>query len=242
MFIENLEGNGSTNAEIVLIDLLNERRDVPVGAMIIYLLLYNGDFSVRSTQVGGREMAFSESKESFTKTFSLLEKFISAGSFGPWNENYVIVGTVENETVTFKGKLDSNVVSVSFPTDLHVSIMKILLRIEEESYKYNLLDKRIVDYLCKMEQMTTRQAVVALGALRKYSDLLEEYARGIREDGFVFVEDTPITVQGMTASELFEKYRFSHIGVYNYLSYLRESPEEAKKDLDQNVPRKHNIA
>lgn len=50
--------------------------------------------------------------------------------------------------------------------------------------------------------------------------------------------DNGIIVEGYSAKSLKEKVgnKLSDLGVYNYLIYLRENPDEAKQNLDAGLP------
>ncbi len=123
--------------------------------------------------------------------------------------------------------------SVSTP----VHILPLLAKVEDASFSVHNYDEKLVDNVKRMFQMTQKSAIRTLDKLKKHKDIFEEFAQGCQNDSFLFPGDG-IQVQGYSAGMLHDRFPLSPAGAYNYLVYLRESPEEALKDLQKGLPRK----
>lgn len=98
---------------------------------------------------------------------------------------------------------------------------------------------KILTYLINILKFPEKRAVSVFEKLNTYQDIVNEFANCINGDQFNYC-DNGIVVEGHTAKSLKETVgnKLSDLGVYNYLIYLRENPDEAKKDLAAGLPRK----
>ena len=97
-------------------------------------------------------------------------------------------------------------------------------------------DTMIRDYLIKQCDMSPKRAEKALQKLASQLDILLEFYFFVKNGRFKEVH--PVTVKKISAKHLVETTYLSPLGAYNYLIYLRESPEEALEDLRKKLPRK----
>ena len=96
---------------------------------------------------------------------------------------------------------------------------------------------KIITYLINIAKLTEKRALASYEKLNQHEDILNEFANCINEEQFNYC-DNGIIVEGYSAKSLKEKVgnKLSDLGVYNYLIYLRENPDEAKKNLDAGLP------
>lgn len=96
---------------------------------------------------------------------------------------------------------------------------------------------KIITYLINIAKLTEKRALASYEKLNQHEDILNEFANCINEEQFNYC-DNGIIVEGYSAKSLKEKVgnKLSDFGVYNYLIYLRENPDEAKKNLDAGLP------
>jgi hypothetical protein len=91
--------------------------------------------------------------------------------------------------------------------------------------------ERVIKILKQHYKYTDKNIEKQLEQFKKHPDILNEFLE-------VYGLDYPIEVEGLTARNLYENFNLSLLGAYNYLIYLREEPEEAKKDL-KNVQQRN---
>ena len=96
---------------------------------------------------------------------------------------------------------------------------------------------KIITYLINIAKLTEKRALTSYEKLNQHEDILNEFANCINEEQFNYC-DNGIIVEGYSAKSLKEKVgnKLSDLGVYNYLIYLRENPDEAKQNLDAGLP------
>ena len=95
---------------------------------------------------------------------------------------------------------------------------------------------KIITYLINIAKLTEKRALASYEKLNQHEDILNEFANCINEEQFNYC-DNGIIVEGYSAKSLKEKVgnKLSDLGVYNYLIYLRENPDEAKQNLDAGL-------
>jgi DNA-directed RNA polymerase subunit M/transcription elongation factor TFIIS len=96
---------------------------------------------------------------------------------------------------------------------------------------------KIITYLINVLKQTEKRANTSFEKLNQYEDIVNEFAGCINEEQFNYC-DNGIMVEGYTAKSLKEKVgnKLNNLGVYNYLIYLRENPDEAKQNLAKGLP------
>lgn len=97
-------------------------------------------------------------------------------------------------------------------------------------------ENSIKEYLIKECGMSRKAAQDAFDKLYKHYDLLNEFYFYVKNGRFESYY--PSTAEGYSAQQLYETTYLTPIGAYNYLIYLRESPEEALENLEKGLPRK----
>ena len=95
----------------------------------------------------------------------------------------------------------------------------------------------IKEYLKNHMELSEKRILQEYDGLREYPDIENEFAFYI-ENGWDDKKVDWIVVEGFSARQLNEQYPLSVLGAYNYLIYLREEVDEAKKFLKQGLPRK----
>lgn len=83
--------------------------------------------------------------------------------------------------------------------------------------------------------MTNKVADGILEKLNRNSDLKAEFHQWLKTRDF---PENGIEVEGINAKALSETTHLSPIGVYTFLIYLREKPEEALVKLKKGLPTK----
>ena len=74
--------------------------------------------------------------------------------------------------------------------------------------------------------------------LERHPDILKEFEYWLTKREFPAEDSGAVIVSGYSAKKLSEKVgsKLKPIGIYNYLIYLREKPEEALSDLQKGLP------
>lgn len=98
---------------------------------------------------------------------------------------------------------------------------------------------KIITYLINTLKQTEKRAITSFDYLNQHEDIANEFASCIDGNQFNYC-DNGIVVEGYTAKSLKEEVgeKLSDLGVYNYLVYLRNNPDEAKRNLAAGLPRK----
>lgn len=107
----------------------------------------------------------------------------------------------------------------------------------EETITTNNNKEKIITYLINVLKQKEKIALSYYEKFNQYEDIVNEFANCISGEQFNYSDDG-IVVEGYSAKSLKEKVgnKLSDLGVYNYLIYLRENPNEAKKDLAAGLP------
>lgn len=92
-------------------------------------------------------------------------------------------------------------------------------------------------YLRDDEKMTDTVSEQVVGKLQRHPDILNEFAQWVSLREFP-TGAAAVSVEGYTAESLVKSTYLRPVGAYNYLVYLRESPQEALDDLKKGLPRK----
>lgn len=94
----------------------------------------------------------------------------------------------------------------------------------------------ILEYLQEECSMSAKRSKEAYEKLASQLDILNEFYFYVKNRRFLAYE--PITVKGISAEQLHNTTYLSPVGAYNFLIYLRESPDEALEALKKGLPRK----
>lgn len=99
--------------------------------------------------------------------------------------------------------------------------------------------EKITTYLINTLKQTEKRAITSFDYLNQYEDIANEFASCIDGEQFNYCNNG-IKVEGYTAKSLKKEVgeKLSDLGVYNYLVYLRNNPDEAKRNLAAGLPRK----
>lgn len=143
----------------------------------------------------------------------------------------------EGKQITLTGDAWGTGVGASYPVKTPVNLLPLLTRAEERSFALHPFPPEQVSRMRESFRLDQRGAVRALNKLAGYPDLLAEFTAGLTAEGFAFPEEGGLCEQGYTARALHEGFPLSPLGAYNYLIYLRESPQEALADLKRGLPR-----
>ncbi len=157
----------------------------------------------------------------------------SSLGLGPWE----LVFTCRNVRVTATGQFGTRIIGVRYPSDSDPRTLLLLSGIENSSYELNEFDPGLVETLMRSYSLTKKTAVRELADMSAYEDIYGEFRQAL-ESGGKPVTSGAVSEQGITAADLMENFPLSLLGAYNYLIYLRESPDEALEELRNGLPRK----
>ena len=220
------------------------KQTIPEGVFICYLLVNNTDVKFvhftgtsESEEIGTGFNLVSVEQEEKSKYFSdlnALNLVFHIKDLYKWELDIEF----KNSEYTIVGKIDSSTIGVFLPLSATKDYVKLIKEVERNSWNYHPYDDIVIEKIKNYFKLNQRIAVECMEELEKHPDIQKEFLNGLQESAFVFIKDNPISVQGYTAKYLFENYPLNELGAYNYLIYLRESPEEAQEKLKQGLPRK----
>lgn len=175
-------------------------------------------------------------QESFANTFHGLKDFLEAydyNDFGMWIAKVLYKGV----EVTISGDRDNTELGVSYPKEIKLNLLPLLSEVESSTYQYNDYDKSVLNMLKTKYNLSEKRAVLTIQKLLKHKDIYDEFV-SVSMSGNYTDEASAVSAEGYTAQALESNYPLSLLGAYNYLIYLRESPEEAIDDLKKGLPRR----
>jgi len=111
---------------------------------------------------------------------------------------------------------------------------------EAERLVDDLFNGLICDYIKKNNQLPENKLEAAIQKLYKQKDVYKEFIEFILNDTYK-QDDSAIKVQGYTAKKIADETKLTPLGVFNYLIYLREKPQEALENLKKGLPIKDSI-
>lgn len=162
-----------------------------------------------------------------------LNKIIVGNGEYPLNWNKFIELISEYE-ILFKKTIIYN--SKESKLNLNASFDEIV----KEKVNDPFWEKLISDYLKQEIDKNETVLKIIFKDLSKYDDIFNEFTKYVVQKNY----DIPnaISVEGYTAKKIAElNPNFKPTGVYTFLKYLREQPEEAKKTIAKGFPNKDSI-
>lgn len=96
------------------------------------------------------------------------------------------------------------------------------------------VDSAIRDYMFYECKLSEKRIKKNMEKLNRHTDIKMEFYETIMYEQFPV--NSPITVKGYIAEQLYQNTYLSVLGAYNYLIYLREAPINAIEDLKQGLP------
>lgn len=98
------------------------------------------------------------------------------------------------------------------------------------------MDKKITQYLVGECGKSSTFAAGCIQKMKAHPDVMNAFAEWIELRDFSRIH-APV-VMGISVTELHATGKLSPVGVFNYLIYLRNNPEEALDALKRGLPRK----
>lgn len=213
---------------------------VPLGVLILFALVKDCGISfVELSAEAEGEMGEERNILSVSDTLLFTNVMELANVFQ--SQELVIweLECVYNGVKTYiTGRTYGSILSVRSPLTSKINMMSLMSEAETATYNYHDYDQKLIDKLKSKFNMNQRVAIQSLNEMEAERDVFNEFMKGIQEEPFTFPNESPLTIEGHTAKELFEKYPLSEMGAYNYLIYLRNNPKAALKDLEDGLPRK----
>ncbi len=219
-------------------------QNIPIGILICYLFVNSDEVKFlhfvgtsESEEIGTGFNIVSveqEEKDKYFCNLKALNLVFQIKDLYEWKLNI----EYNNCALTVVGEVNSSTIGVFLPLSATKDYVKLIKEVERNSWNYHPYDDKIIEKIKNYFQLNQRIAVECMDELKKHPDIQKEFLAGLMDDKFVFSNNNPISVQGYTAKNLFEKYPLNELGAYNYLIYLRENPEEALEKLKQGLPRK----
>lgn len=148
-----------------------------------------------------------------------------------WNEFIDLLSEYEilfKKVLSFDKEVNDEKIDLSFE------------KIVESKVKDPFFTKLIIDYFKNEIGKSDAVYKVLFKDLSKYDDIFNEFTKYLVQKTY----DIPnaINVEGYTAKQIAElNPNFKATGVYTFLNYLREKPEEAKETIRKGFPNKDVI-
>ena len=170
--------------------------------------------------------------DTFSARFPAIEPFYEAfdrDDFARWTVHTAYQGA----ELQLSGTRSETVVKATCQKECKVNLLPLLVSADSATYRYHGYDRAVVAQMKERFRITDRTAVGALQKLEQQPDIFAAFSAALTSG-----RDDDLCVEGHTADELVRTYALSTLGAYQFLCYLRQSPEEAKRDLLRGLPRK----
>ena len=218
--------------------------DVNIGVLLLWIIGHQDNTYVKSVvaeaeseEVGIPHNRLLISGEEFCKKIISVEQLCHRFD-DERIKDWTIKCVIEGIDAELSGTVYGLRIGVSYNSSCKVNFLKYLSNVENETYFYTKYDFEIINKLKKWFGLNQKNAVITLIKFDKHSDIAGEFYEGMKGNTFCFNDNKPIEVEGYTAKSIFDNYPLSELGAYNYLIYLRETPQEALLDLKKGLPRK----
>lgn len=213
---------------------------VPIGVLILYSLVknihvvFNKLTAEADGELGEAHNILNVSDTNIFSNVDNLSRIFNAQELKVWELSCNYGGV----NIYITGRTHGSVLSIRSPLSSDINFIPLMMDVEMTTYNYHDYDPVTIESIkskFKINQKVTIQTLIEMG---KQKDIFDEFMNGMRGDPFIFPETDAVSVEGFTASNLYENYPLSEMGAYNYLLYLRNNPKQAKMDLDNGLPRK----
>ena len=216
------------------------KKGVPVGVLILYVLVKKCDvvFHELTAEAEGElgephNILTVSDMEIFSSLGELVNTF-SSQELNIWE----LKCDYKDTDIYITGRTYGSILSIRSPLSSNLNFLPLMSDMETATYSYHDYDPATIEAIKNKFNMNQKVTIQTLIEMEKQKDVFDEFMDCIRKDSFVFPDRDAVSVEGFTAQFLHENYPLSEIGAYNYLIYLRNNPEQAKKDLKNGLPRK----
>lgn len=229
-FIEKYDLNGSYAGQ----------RGIPIGVLLLYILVENAEVSFMELtaeaegEIGEAHNILNETDKNFLANLNNLAGVFKRQELMIWE----LKGKYANIEICITGRTYGTVLSIRTPLKSKVNMLPLMNAVELATYNYHNYNPQLVIEMKQRFKLNQKVTIQMLLDLEKYPDIYEEFLSGIKKKKFEFPSNRAITVEGYTAEYLYTNFPLSELGAYNYLIYLRETPQEALDDLKKGLPRK----
>lgn len=213
---------------------------IPSGMLLLYLLMKDSAVLpqylalFRDEQEKNRLVVWENGQYGLENDIFAFFDFLSRQKMEGWELKCLY----QEQEIGILGHMYRTIISIRYQKGVEMNVLPLLNRVENETYGYHSFDIGVVENMKEMFRLNQRGAIQALTGLQKHPDIYREFMSGCQGKSFIFPMEGQINERGYTAKTLHERFPLSELGAYNYLIYLRESPEEAIKDLEKGLPRK----
>lgn len=153
-------------------------------------------------------------------------------------ENWTLKLSCSGAATTIVGWSGEQAISLRHDKDLPPHhCLTLLEEVEERSYLRHPYPPEVVAGLRRGGRLLS-DAVTVCDKLAAQEDLFREFCVGMQGEEFQFPEQGAVMAEGFTAKRLCESQALTPLAAYNYLLYLRESPQEALDKLKKGLRRK----
>ncbi len=216
------------------------KKGVSLGTLILYVLVKDCDTRFDSLsaeaegELGEEHNILNVSDPDFFSSVNNISHIFETQELRIWE----LTCNYKGVKIHITGRTHGSIISIRSPLSLDINFIPLMVKAETATYSYHDYDPTIIEAIKKKFKMNQKVTIQTLVEMEKQKDVFNEFMGCIRKDLFVFPDRDALSVEGFTAQYLHENYPLSEIGAYNYLIYLRNNPEQAKKDLKNGLPRK----
>ena len=174
--------------------------------------------------------------ETFTVAYKTIHDFLDVydhDDFGIWDLTVIY----QNIEISISGRRTETEIGLSYSDEKKINLLPLLYEVETSTFGYNDYDKTIIDLLKNEYRMSEKRAVLTVQKLLSHKDIYDEFVM-TATSGEYADRSSAIKAEGFTAEALNTEYPLSLLGAYNFLIYLRESPEAALEELKKGLPKK----
>lgn len=216
------------------------KKGVSSGTLILYVLVKDCDtkFESLSAEAEGElreeHNILNVSDPDFFSSVNNISHIFETQELRVWE----LTCNYKGVKIHITGRTHGSILSIRSPLSSDINFLPLMIEAETATYSYHDYDPATIEAIKKKFKINQKVTIQTLTEMEKYRDIFDEFMNGMSGDSFIFPDTNAVSVEGFTAQYLHENYPLSEIGAYNYLIYLRNDPEQAKKDLKNGLPRK----
>ena len=116
-------------------------------------------------------------------------------------------------------------------------VVKILMKIEDRTYRFHDYPKHAVSYLTEKEKVSLKSAVRILDRLSVHKDILDEFCGCVYSGEYIQCAD-PVSAGGYTAERLMKELGLRPAGAYNTLADILKDQDGTFNQIKKGIRRK----
>ena len=157
---------------------------------------------------------------------------------GQYQEEAYCIETEGDVWVVYFGERGERQEPCEFADEIH-ACHDFWNRLAHRLFRSREYDEILLKYIQHNNRIPPERQSKSIEKLRSHEDVYLEFL--LYTVTGVYIEEDALSIQGYTAKQISAETKLTPLGVFNYLIYLREKPQEALENLKKGLPIKDSI-